>query len=788
MSHFKLDVGKFTFTVVRASGIARVTIVSPKTYIVLKIGNQVHRTRMSSRTQSPVWDETFSFTAQGAKEVAISIYRTSFLGKDVLIGKTTERLVDFEPYGKDVTKSVPVMKGRGRSVAITCCMTGTVFRCPIFAFIIGIDQYMSFEVPNLKGCINDAKSIKSFLVDNLHVPDSQIVLLTNKSATRSAIISNFKSHLINNPEIQKGDAIVIFYAGHGSRVAPPKEWMLDGAWVETICPHDERTNVDGEFIHGIPDRTVNALLHELSSVKHNNITVIFDSCHSGGITRHVSPNVHLTPRSVTTTQPIPADLDADIWSTARAASESIPAGFVHKFMASHVLLAACQQEQLAQETTSDEGYTCGFFTNSLIKRLQKTTLHRTTYSELFDLLPQMVNQNPHCEGFNKNRILFSGRVSATGQRTFALMEKDAGVFEIKAGSIHGVVVGTEFVVPDCSATISSISEPHLLVAVYVDLTSSILSSRPGDAAFIVPKEARASVSDWKNTERILKVFVEPQAQDKLADLLSSKPPENIQAVQSSLTDTNRTRSFVQVESRFKANLSINLSNEEVVFERLDPLISTYANKTTSFDSSNRLQQLPDILDGIANFNFYLGKQHGGNVLEGMVTMELYCLTGASSNGVSDMNVGNLLVNNHTIRELDEKANYGMAILNYSRHDLFPYLFYFDPFSYSIDAWYLPPSMSAPLRGQHGANPGKVTIGYGAGGGFPLELTLPPGRSSDTGFLKLFVSTTPVSLDWIAQDSLLDGVSKRHLVDREILDSACWDAWIATITVVGRSVA
>jgi hypothetical protein len=75
--------------------------------------------------------------------------------------------------------------------------------------------------------------------------------------------------------IEEGDAIVIFYAGHGSRVGAPTGWMSSDDIIETLCPHDERTiHKTGEAIHGIPDRTINAILYDLSSVKGNNIVSV----------------------------------------------------------------------------------------------------------------------------------------------------------------------------------------------------------------------------------------------------------------------------------------------------------------------------------------------------------------------------------------------------------------------------------------------------------------------------------------------------------------------------------
>lgn len=110
------------------------------------------------------------------------------------------------------------------------------------------------------------------LVERMQVPDSQIAFLTNELATRKAIISQFLTHLVENPGIERGDPILLYYAGRGSRAVPPSTWMFMSNTVDTICPYDEwLEDPEGGFIAGIPDRTINALLRKLARVKGNNI-------------------------------------------------------------------------------------------------------------------------------------------------------------------------------------------------------------------------------------------------------------------------------------------------------------------------------------------------------------------------------------------------------------------------------------------------------------------------------------------------------------------------------------
>jgi hypothetical protein len=90
-------------------------------------------------------------------------------------------------------------------------------------------------------------------------------------------------------------------------------------------------------------------------------------------------------------------------------------------------------------------------------------------------------------------------------------------------------------------------------------------------------------------------------------------------------------------------------------------------------------------------------------------------------------------------------------------------------------------MEPPLRHPEGSYPEKVTVGYGAGGGDAFEFTLKPGECSDTGFLKLFVSTNYADMDGIAQESPFGGYSKRG--DKgKYQNSGIWGAWTAAVTV------
>jgi hypothetical protein len=130
------------------------------------------------------------------------------------------------------------------------------------------------DLPPLLGAVNDAKEFERCLMDVLHVPRSHIAFIENKKATRDAILSTFKSHFLDNRNIpDHGETtMILYFAGHGSRVTAEGNLIAHDGKVEVMCPVDERTtNRMGEYIHAIPDYVLGWLLRELAERKGPNI-------------------------------------------------------------------------------------------------------------------------------------------------------------------------------------------------------------------------------------------------------------------------------------------------------------------------------------------------------------------------------------------------------------------------------------------------------------------------------------------------------------------------------------
>ncbi|KAH7337332.1 caspase domain-containing protein [Rhizoctonia solani] len=139
-------------------------------------------------------------------------------------------------------------------------------RSNLHALVIGINEYLHHS--HLKGAVNDANLFKSYLLNDLFVPETQITTLFDTQATRSQIIKAFQN-LATDQNIKHGDPIVIYYAGHGAEVQPPpSHHVADGSRVQSLVPQDAgTTNLSSAAIPPIPDFTISSLLNRIANAK-----------------------------------------------------------------------------------------------------------------------------------------------------------------------------------------------------------------------------------------------------------------------------------------------------------------------------------------------------------------------------------------------------------------------------------------------------------------------------------------------------------------------------------------
>jgi hypothetical protein len=173
--------------------------------------------------------------------------------------------------------------------------------------------------------------------------------------------------------------------------------------------------------------------------------------------------------------------------------------------------------------------------------------------------------------------------------------------------------------------------------------------------------------NWPNKQIGLRVVIQPSS-------------EEVQSIENVFTRVNSSEGADLVVRR--------IDSATFQFKRLDPLISKWAQ---SIDVTPKLG-LPEVLQEVSHFNFHLYRHNNANFLQHEVEVVLHRLTHIVDSdeemyvrdGEFDMplfsNRGNTIF---VQSQRDNSVFYGLTVKNYSSHNLFPYLVYFDPSNYSI---------------------------------------------------------------------------------------------------------
>jgi hypothetical protein len=146
------------------------------------------------------------------------------------------------------------------------------------ALLIGINEYpgsIRGEWLPLRGAVTDVMLQQELLTKRFGFHPSNIILLKDGQAERNAILAAFKDLI---QWAKPGDVVVIHFSGHGSTIHDPHHIFQDG-FSGTIVPVDSPLPPQGGAVNDISSGTLFLLM---SALQTENVTVILDSCYSGG--------------------------------------------------------------------------------------------------------------------------------------------------------------------------------------------------------------------------------------------------------------------------------------------------------------------------------------------------------------------------------------------------------------------------------------------------------------------------------------------------------------------------
>jgi len=324
--------------------------------------------------------------------------------------------------------------------------------------IYGRCELGAFE--NLDGAVNDAVAMADLLTSpKFGFPAEQVVLLTNPNpahprsgmivlpaaqTTREGILAAMQKYLVDLP--QKGDVVVFYAASHGSLRVNSKGNKLT-VLVNGKYLHADSTLVPSDAYKGgydVRDREMTRIFNAALD-KGVHLTVIFDSCHSGGISRGISTK-YKERKLAYDPRDIAEELESvsDAGATPPTERKDNPA----------LVLTAVQQDQTAKELPLNATATDphGAFTAALIEALESLPVN-TPAADVYQRVKAVLEggdvpeQEPELDAaaVRRRQPLFGGAATDSGKlRAFALKTDDDGKVWLDIGRASGIGVGSEF--------------------------------------------------------------------------------------------------------------------------------------------------------------------------------------------------------------------------------------------------------------------------------------------------------------------------------------------------------
>ncbi|NJK54277.1 MAG: caspase family protein [Leptolyngbyaceae cyanobacterium SU_3_3] len=268
---------------------------------------------------------------------------------------------------------------------------------PQFALLVGINDYPGDN--KLRGCITDVRSMQILLEHRYGFDPNNSKRLEDAEATRQNILSTFESHLI--AQAKPGDVVVFHFSGHGFMVTDPDpnpNFTYNNQGVSgTIIPYDVDKGESGN-LRSIMGHTLFLLM---SALKTENVTVVLDSCHSGGGLRgstrirslKLRDSNNPSPTNQNYIPPAPQE-ELQYQKTLLAKSGMTKAEFERQRklgIAKGIGIGAAKLDQEAQDMAFD-GFSAGAFTYLLTRYLWQLPIAQplnTTFTSL-ELSTQML--------------------------------------------------------------------------------------------------------------------------------------------------------------------------------------------------------------------------------------------------------------------------------------------------------------------------------------------------------------------------------------------------------------
>jgi Caspase domain len=375
------------------------------------------------------------------------------------------------------------------------------------ALLVGINIYKwsgavhkdpDQDFRNLAGAAGDAIWLKSILTSKYGFRGEDVIVLTDAAATRDAVLTKFRSHLI--AKSAPGDVALFYFAGHGSRAA------VGGGLEDTIVPADSRDPAGKVF--DITSSELHTLFVSLVG-KTQNVTSILDSCYADTTVRDVRPT-----RSIKTDMRIRPQGSFVSPQGTRGGAVGLNAALDP--ITPVVRISASRADQESEEYTEygPDGKTVqhGLMSYELFREMEAAN-DRTTWRDVMDrtrteVAKQNATQDPQMEAPTPDTLIFGG-VGLAASEPFLLVTPQRQTVTLNAGSLHAIENGTELdVYPPGAREFTGKALARVKVTNVTDTISEAIVIS-GAAAKEIPEGARAVIRSRPVTAFRFRIFFQP---------------------------------------------------------------------------------------------------------------------------------------------------------------------------------------------------------------------------------------------------------------------------------------
>ena len=476
----------------------------------------------------------------------------------------------------------------------------------LYALLIGIDYYQPHllpngsHYPNLKGCVRDINHVENYLLQTLKIPQEHIIKLTasdpdtlSQPPTQLPTYENIVTQFQNLTEkAQTGDQIYIHYSGHGGR-APTNYPQLKGenGIDEALVP----TDIGNSTARYLRDIELAKLLERMVD-KQLVVTVVLDSCHSGGATKGDDAQsrgldiIDETPRPKESLVASEEELTQtwQILTQSQTRHFQLGSGWLPQ-PKGYVLLAACRSNESAFEYAFNGKERNGALTYWLLDSLNPLT-PGLTYKALHDRLLAKINsqfqrQTPQLQGEGDRLVFGSDRLSLQYAINIKQIHPKKGVL-LNGGQVQGLAKGSQFIIYPPKITDFTDSNQRLALVEITELgaTESWAKIQETFQSQPIEEAAQAVLINPKSIKLVRKVRLIEKAEDTEADQLPSdiyqKQQKAFQAIKDAIPLGNGWIELISTDETADYQIIINSKGE---YKICDPSTTPIANLRPSLN-------------------------------------------------------------------------------------------------------------------------------------------------------------------------------------------------------------